>query len=145
MPQIIADPPSPSRYRLFSGSGIRESQGLGPDPFWLRGRGALAVAWIGSSASWAPQPIRELAADSLQIAQNEMNDSIWDCGCAAGSRGPWSRLSRRYGEEVAQGLNGRVLHDENLADAARHDEGDPAVADLFVLAHVSEEVLRRDA
>ena len=33
MPEIVADPPSPSCYRLFSGPGVEESQLLGPDPF----------------------------------------------------------------------------------------------------------------
>jgi hypothetical protein len=33
MPEIAADPPSPSCYRLFSGSGIQEFQRFGPDLF----------------------------------------------------------------------------------------------------------------
>jgi len=33
MPEIVADPPTPSCYHLFSGAGIQEFQLLGPDPF----------------------------------------------------------------------------------------------------------------
>jgi hypothetical protein len=36
----IADPPDPSCYLLFSGTGIQESQWLGPDPFSPCARGA---------------------------------------------------------------------------------------------------------
>jgi hypothetical protein len=36
MPEIVADPPSPSCYHLFTGIGIREFQRLGPDPFLHR-------------------------------------------------------------------------------------------------------------
>jgi hypothetical protein len=35
MPEIAADPPSPSCYRLFSGSGIQEFQRFGPDLFYF--------------------------------------------------------------------------------------------------------------
>ena len=38
MPQIAADPPWRSCYRLFSGSGIQEFQRLGPDLLLLRTR-----------------------------------------------------------------------------------------------------------
>lgn len=38
MPEIAADPPLPSCYRLLSGSGIQEFQRLGPDLLLLRTR-----------------------------------------------------------------------------------------------------------
>src|SRR5271169_4928432 len=54
-------------------------------------------------------------------------------------------LSRGCGEEIAQRLDWRVFHDEGLAEAARQDQGDAAVADLLVLAHISEQPGGRDA
>jgi hypothetical protein len=36
MPEIVADPPSPSCSHLFPGPRIQESQRLSPDPFWPR-------------------------------------------------------------------------------------------------------------
>ena len=36
MPEIVADPPSPSCSHLFLGPRIQESQRLSPDPFWPR-------------------------------------------------------------------------------------------------------------
>jgi hypothetical protein len=38
MPEIFADLPAPSCYRLFPGPGIEESQRLGADPFLPRAR-----------------------------------------------------------------------------------------------------------
>jgi hypothetical protein len=38
MPEIVADPPEPSCYLLFSGPGIEESQSVGPDPSSRRAR-----------------------------------------------------------------------------------------------------------
>lgn len=43
MPQIVADPLSPSCYPLFPEPGIQESQELDPDPFLPRARRARAV------------------------------------------------------------------------------------------------------
>jgi hypothetical protein len=43
MPEIVADPPSPSCYRLFPRLGIEESQQLGPDLFLPRARHARAL------------------------------------------------------------------------------------------------------
>src|SRR5207248_6377616 len=54
------------------------------------------------------------------------------------------RLSRRCGEEIAQRLDWGVFHDEGLADVARQDQGNAAVADLLVLAHMVEEAVGRD-
>jgi hypothetical protein len=39
MPEIVADPPTPSCNHLFYGIGIQESQLLGPDRSSLRARG----------------------------------------------------------------------------------------------------------
>src|SRR5262249_19041174 len=38
MPEIVAEPPSSSCYRLFPTSGTQESQGLDPDRFLPRAR-----------------------------------------------------------------------------------------------------------
>jgi len=38
MPDILADPPDPTCYHLFSGSGIEEDQSLAPDRFSPLGR-----------------------------------------------------------------------------------------------------------
>src|ERR1700680_3446140 len=54
-------------------------------------------------------------------------------------------LSRRCDEEIAQLLDRRVFHDEGVADAARQDQGDAAVADLLVLAHMADEAIGWDA
>jgi hypothetical protein len=40
MPEKVADPPSPSCYHLFPGTGIQEFQRLDPDRSSLRGRDA---------------------------------------------------------------------------------------------------------
>jgi hypothetical protein len=40
MPEIVADLPSASCYHLFSGTGIREFQRLGPDAFCFARRPA---------------------------------------------------------------------------------------------------------
>jgi hypothetical protein len=42
MSEIVADPPNPSCYLLFSGPGIEELQRVGPDPFPPRARGGKA-------------------------------------------------------------------------------------------------------
>jgi hypothetical protein len=49
MPEIVVDSPSPSCYHLFSGTGIKESQTLRPDPFSPRGRDARGRFAKGSS------------------------------------------------------------------------------------------------
>ena len=43
MPEIVADPPSPSRYPLFCEAQIEESQRLGPDPFLPPARDTRAL------------------------------------------------------------------------------------------------------
>jgi len=43
MPEIVADPRLPSSSPLLAGSGIQESQQLGPDPFLSRARCARAL------------------------------------------------------------------------------------------------------
>ena len=75
------------------------------------------------------------------MQQTAIDGSIYDCGYATAVEG----LSRRCGEEIAQRLDWRIFHDEAFADAARQDQGDAAVADLLVLAHVAEEAIGRDA
>jgi hypothetical protein len=40
MPDIVADPPSPSCYHVFSGTSIQDFQRLDPDPVLPRGRDA---------------------------------------------------------------------------------------------------------
>ena len=42
MPEILADPPDPTCYHLFSGTGIEENQPLAPDPFSSRAHDAYA-------------------------------------------------------------------------------------------------------
>ena len=56
MPEIVADPPSPSCYRLFSGPGVEESQLLGPDPFSPRAREAGGRFAKGSSGNARGRP-----------------------------------------------------------------------------------------
>jgi uncharacterized protein DUF5681 len=57
MPKIVADPPVPSScYRLFPGSGIEESQRLGPDPFLPRARDARGRFAKGSSGNPRGRP-----------------------------------------------------------------------------------------
>ena len=58
---------------------------------------------------------------------------------------PAKRLSRRCAEEIAQRLEWCVFHDEGLAEAARQDQGNAAVADLFVLAYMAEQPVGRDS
>ena len=56
MPEIVADPPLPSRYQLFPKPEIRESQQLGPDPFLPRGRDARGRFAKGSSGNPRGRP-----------------------------------------------------------------------------------------
>ena len=56
MPTIVADPPAPSCYRLHSGTGIEESQQLGPDPFLPRARDARGRFAKGSSGNPRGRP-----------------------------------------------------------------------------------------
>ena len=56
MPEIIADPPLPSCYRLLSRPEIQESQQLGPDPFLPRGRGERGRFATGSSGNPRGRP-----------------------------------------------------------------------------------------
>ena len=56
MPEKVADPPSPSCYHLFSGTGIKEFQRLSPDPFSPRGRDARGRFAKGSSGNPRGRP-----------------------------------------------------------------------------------------
>jgi hypothetical protein len=56
MPEITADPPSPSCSPLFSGLGVRESQLLAPDPFLPRARDARGRFAKGSSGNPCGRP-----------------------------------------------------------------------------------------
>ena len=68
MSEIIADPPNPSCYRLFSGPGIEESQSVDPDPFCLaramrRGvspREAPAILAVGRTEFPIPSAARPI-------------------------------------------------------------------------------------
>jgi hypothetical protein len=51
MLEIVADPPSPPCYHLFSGPGIAESQRLGPDPLLPRSRDVCGRFAKGSSGN----------------------------------------------------------------------------------------------
>jgi len=68
MPEIAADPTSLSCYHLFPGPRIQGSQWLAPDLFSWRAA-SFEESRSGKSGGSAPLPIRELAADSLQIGQ----------------------------------------------------------------------------
>ena len=56
MSEIIADPPSPLCSLLFSGSGVEESQILGPDPFSPRPRDARGRFAKGRSGNPRGRP-----------------------------------------------------------------------------------------
>jgi hypothetical protein len=56
MPEIVADPPSPSCYHLFSGTGIQEFQRLGPDRSSLRPRDERGRFAKGSSGNSRGRP-----------------------------------------------------------------------------------------
>ena len=56
MPEISADPPAPSCYRLFREPGIEESQPLDPDPFLPRARDAGGRFAKGSSGNPRGRP-----------------------------------------------------------------------------------------
>jgi hypothetical protein len=56
MPEIVADPPLPSRYQLFSRPEIQESQQLGPDPFLPRARDARGRFATGRSGNPRGRP-----------------------------------------------------------------------------------------
>jgi hypothetical protein len=70
--------PASCSHLLF-GPGIQEAQRFGPDPFLPNARAVRAIPG-GQIGGQALQPIRELAAASLQIAQIVKDDSICDCG-----------------------------------------------------------------
>jgi hypothetical protein len=91
MPEIVADPLSPSCYHLFSGPRNKESQGLGPDLFFSSrartragGRskrgGCSKRGGRGNLTAARDNLYLNLAADSLQAQQTVMDDSISDCG-----------------------------------------------------------------
>jgi hypothetical protein len=54
--EIVADPPSPTRYLLFSSDGIKENQQLGPDPYFLRACDARGRFATGSSGNPRGRP-----------------------------------------------------------------------------------------
>ena len=56
MPEIVADPPSPSCCHLFLTPGIQQSQQLGPDPFLPRARDACGRFVKGSSGNPRGRP-----------------------------------------------------------------------------------------
>jgi len=56
MPEIVADPPSPSCYLLFSRPGVEEDQSLGPDPLLPRARDARGRFVKGSSGNPGGRP-----------------------------------------------------------------------------------------
>jgi hypothetical protein len=72
MPQIAADPPSPSSYRLFSGS---ESKNLNARTTYASASPTVLPATYAAGGIAAGAVLRynqkeNLAADSLQIAQS---------------------------------------------------------------------------
>jgi uncharacterized protein DUF5681 len=56
MPEIVADPPSPSCCHLFPMPGIQESQQLGPDPLLPRARDGRGCFAKGSSGNPRGRP-----------------------------------------------------------------------------------------
>jgi hypothetical protein len=56
MPNIIADPPDPPCYPLFSEPGIEESQSLNPDPFSSNARDRRGRFAKGSSGNLRGRP-----------------------------------------------------------------------------------------
>jgi len=56
MSEIVADPPDPSCYLLFSGPGIEEFQSVDPDPFLHRARDARGRFAKGSSGNPSGRP-----------------------------------------------------------------------------------------
>src|SRR6266446_9011352 len=56
MPEIVADPLSPSCYHLLPRPEIQESQQLGPDPFLPRGRDARGRFATGRSGNPRGRP-----------------------------------------------------------------------------------------
>jgi hypothetical protein len=56
MSEIVADPPDPSCYLLFSGSGIKQSQSVDPDPFLPRARDLRGRFAKGSSGNPGGRP-----------------------------------------------------------------------------------------
>jgi hypothetical protein len=56
MPQIVADPPSPSCCHLLPGGGIQKYQRRSPDPFLLRARDARGRFAKGSSGNPRGRP-----------------------------------------------------------------------------------------
>jgi len=56
MPEIVADPPVASCYRLYSGEAIEESQQLAPDLFRPRARDARERFAKGSSGNLRGRP-----------------------------------------------------------------------------------------
>jgi hypothetical protein len=56
MSEMVADPPDPSCYLLFSGPGIEEFQSVDPDPFLPRARDARGRFAKGSSGNPGGRP-----------------------------------------------------------------------------------------
>jgi hypothetical protein len=80
MPEIVADPPSPSCYHCFPGLESRKSQRLGPDLFFLaRETCAGGRSKRGGRANLMTARDNlylNLAADSLQVQQTVTDDSM---------------------------------------------------------------------
>jgi uncharacterized protein DUF5681 len=56
MPKIVTDAPDPPCYHLFRAAGIPQSQPLGPDPVFSRGRDARGRFAKGSSGNPRGRP-----------------------------------------------------------------------------------------
>jgi hypothetical protein len=76
MPEIVADPPSPSCYHLFPGPRIQKCQRLGPDLIFCA-RAVVRSGAVGENLTAARDNLNlNSAADSLQVQQTVVDDSI---------------------------------------------------------------------
>jgi hypothetical protein len=78
MPEIVADPPSPSCYRLFLGRGIEEFQRLGPDPFLPRAhaREGASPCSADRSVEGSGHEINDNAVASIEWMTISLMDQI---------------------------------------------------------------------
>jgi hypothetical protein len=80
MPEIVADPFSPSCYHLFPGPRIQKSQRLGPDLFFLaretRAGSRSKRGGRANSTAARDNLYLNIAADSLQVQQTVLDYSI---------------------------------------------------------------------
>ena len=79
MPEIVADPPSPSCYRLFPGSGIQEFQQLGPDLLLPRTREVRERFANGPSSNAEPAASQPVAGFALQPKEESRCRFAADC------------------------------------------------------------------